>query len=67
MSVNFAYKYLFHSVGIFNVLKILGHGAAGCNSPNQVTLLIFITLKSPSLSARFESANLGSFSQHDNH
>jgi hypothetical protein len=27
MSVNFAYKYIFHNVGIFNMVRILRYGA----------------------------------------
>jgi hypothetical protein len=46
--------------------KIL-HGADGFTSPpKEVVVRIFITLKNPSLSAEFETANFGSSGKHDN-
>jgi hypothetical protein len=43
----------------------LRHGTDGFTSPpKEVVLRIFVTLKNPSSSARFEPANLGSRGKH---
>jgi hypothetical protein len=36
-------------------------------TPKEIKLQIFIALKNPLLTARFEPANLGSSGKHDNH
>jgi hypothetical protein len=62
-------KYLFHALQVsLTWCKILPHGSDGFNSfPKEVMLWIFITLKNPLSSARFEHANIGSSGKHDNH
>jgi hypothetical protein len=58
MSVNFAYKYLFHAAGTCR--KMLRHGTASFTSPpKEVVLRIVIALRNPSSSPGFEPANLG--------
>jgi hypothetical protein len=67
MSVNLVHYYLFHTVGIFKCRKILRHGIAGFTYlPKETVLPTSIALKSPSSSAWFEPADLGSSFKHDN-
>jgi hypothetical protein len=66
MAVNFAYEVsIFVPAGILTCRKILGHGTDGFTShPKEVVLRIFIATKTPSSSAGFETANLGSNGKH---
>jgi hypothetical protein len=55
-------------MGLLTCRKILRHGADGFTSPPKKGVLrIFIVLKNQSLSARFESWNLGSNGKQVNH
>jgi hypothetical protein len=67
--LNFAYEYLYHtSMDLLTSRKILRHGTDGFTyPPKEVVLRIFIALKIPSLSARFETSNVGFNGKHDNH
>jgi hypothetical protein len=68
MSVNFAYKFLFHTVGIFNMPLNFSTWAHGFISPpKEVVLRILIAIKNPSSSTGFEHAYLGSNGKHGNH
>jgi hypothetical protein len=65
MFVNFAYKYLFHAVGIFK-LKTWGGGRWLYFPSEGSRATIFIALKNLSSSAGFEPADLRSNSKHGN-
>jgi hypothetical protein len=66
--MNLAHRYLFHTVGIFNMPKILGHEADGFTyPPKEIVLQIFFAIKHPSALARFELANLESNGKYANH
>jgi hypothetical protein len=67
MSVNFAYNYLFHTVGMFIRLRTLRYGEDGFTSPKESVVRIFIALKRSIASVGFEPANLGSNCKHDNY
>jgi hypothetical protein len=68
MSVNFAYKYLYHTPqGSLVCRKMLTCGADGFTStPKKVVLRIFIILKNPSTPTGLEPAKLVSNGKQDN-
>jgi hypothetical protein len=67
ISMNFSFKYLFHTVGIFNIPWNLTWDRRLSPLPKEVVLRIFIALQNQPSSAGFEPANLGSNGKHDNH
>jgi hypothetical protein len=62
-------KYLFHTMhGSLTCHTVFRNWASGFTSPQkEVILRVFIVMKSPSSSAGYESANLGSHGKHANH
>jgi hypothetical protein len=67
MAANFVYHYPYNtSRDVQHAVKY--YVADGFTSPpKEVVLRIFMALKNPFLTARFETANLGSDNKHDNH
>jgi hypothetical protein len=66
MSMNFVYRYLFHTVWIFNMQYYLARWDRWLYFPSKEALLcISVTLKNPLSLARLEPAN-GSIGKYSN-